>query len=280
MNILVLGRAKTGTTIIAKTIQNSLENASFMMEPTMVHLFLEYPIGNLVTKIIYEHWSDRPYLRLAIMNNELSLKFQKKVAIIRDPRDEMISRLFYIAYAYFSEKKVSREQLHPWLEIIKTKERTPQEISFEQMFEVLYKVIGIRHTLHMNDSFNYIRFLKQNNKNIFILRYEDFIENRLQPLTDYLEFSLTERRDVGTEFDRTRRSSGCNNWKNFFIPADLDKFKQLHGEEMEEMGYTDWQLTPTTSLNPEHGSLYLERILQEAVMRLDAKNAPDANKRS
>ena len=267
MNILVMGRAKTGTTIIAKTIQASLDNASFLMEPKTLNKFLEPYEDDLVAKLIFEHWSSRPHSRLAILNNELGLVFDKRIYIVRDPRDELISRMFYVAYGHLKEKRIEREQLNPWLELVKTKELNPESITVCDMLKAINQILGINMSLAMKDTVNYYRFLARHGLGSFLLRYESFMANQIHDLESYLGFSLTQERDVGKKFNRTRRSAASNNWKTFFVESDLEQFKYLHAEDMKAIGFDDWELSPVDQLNPEHGSLYLERILDEAVKR-------------
>jgi len=274
MNVLVMGRAKTGTTIIAKTIQASLDNASFLMEPKSLNKFLEPYEEDVVAKLIFEHWSSRPYSRLAILNNELGLVFNKRVFIVRDPRDELISRMFYVVYGHLKEGRIKREQLMPWLEMVKAKELKPESISVCEMLTLINQILGVNMSLAMTDTVNYYRFLARHGQRSFLLRYENFMANQLQDLESYLGFSLTQERDVGKKFDRTRRSAASNNWKTFFVASDLEQFKSLHADDMKSIGFDDWELSPVESLNPEHGSIYLERILDEALRRRSQYPAP------
>jgi hypothetical protein len=275
MNVIVMGRAKTGTTIIAKTIQASLDNASFLMEPKSLNKFLEPFEEDVVAKLIFEHWSSRPYSRLAILNNELGLIFDKRIFIVRDPRDELISRMFYVVYGHLKEGKVDRQHLIPWLEMVKAKESKPRSISVCEMLALINKILGVNMSLAMNDTVNYYRFLARHGRHSFLLRYENFMENKIQDLENYLGFALTQERDVGKRFNRTRRSAACNNWKTFFVASDLEQFKILHADDMKLIGFDDWALSPVESLNPEHGSIYLERILDEALRRRLQSSAPE-----
>jgi len=269
MKVLVVGRAKTGTTIIAKTLQNSIENAGFIMEPKNSNLFLaDYP-ESLVVKVIYEHWGGQPEARLALINNELSLQFDKCILIIRDPRDELISRMFYIVYGYIKQGLVTRKHLQPWLEIIREKEKNPELISVQQLMTVLNRLLDIRMNWNLNSTFEYFSFVKaeaKKNKGL-VLRYEDFITNKLQDVENYLGLTISGERSVGQCSNRVRRSASHNNWKSFFLPSDLEAFKTRHFTEMRAMGYTDWELAEIPSLNPEHGTVYLERIMDEAEAR-------------
>lgn len=275
MNVLIMGRAKTGTTIIAKTIQKSMPSASFLMEPKSIERFMVDHQNNLVAKIIFEHWSEQPYSRLALLNNELPTQFDKSIMILRDPRDELISRMFYIVYGYVKQGKISRAQLTPWQNIVVKKEMEPLTVSIQDMISVLNETLGIHINLELKNTFNYFRFINAHNEklNYLILRYEDFINNNLQSLEDYLGIQLTEERSVDQFNNRVLRTASYNNWKSYFLQSDLDAFKALHQHEMDAMGYQDWELLQTPELNPEHGSLYMSRILNEAEAKFAKDNA-------
>lgn len=266
MNVLIMGRAKTGTTIIAKTIQKSMVSASFLMEPKSIERFMVNHQNSLVAKIIFEHWSEQPYSRLALLNNELPTQFDKSIMILRDPRDELISRMFYIVYGYVKQGKISRDELTPWQNIVVKKEMAPLTVSIQDMISVLNETLGIHINLELKNTFNYFRFINAHNEklNYLILRYEDFINTNLQPLEDYLGIKLTEERSVDQFNNRVLRTASFNNWKSYFLQSDLDAFKTLHQNEMEAMGYQDWELNQAPELKPEHGSLYMSRILDEA----------------
>lgn len=264
MNVLVLGRAKTGTTVIAKTIQNSIEHVDLLMEPKSVSKFFVNYTANVVAKVIFEHWTKRPHTRLAFIHNEFALKFDKQIAIIRDPRDELISRMFYIVYGYIKNGEVSREEIQPWINIVREKERSPGTISVRELMLVLNQVFGIQKSMKISETFDYFRFLRDAFSSAHVVRYEDFMEGRQEELERYLGFPLNREVDIGQKFSRLRRTAAFNNWKTFFLQSDLDEFRHWHGDEMESMGYGDWELTPVDTLDPEHGSGYVERICEEA----------------
>jgi hypothetical protein len=270
MNVFVLGRAKTGTTVIAKTIQRSIENALLLMELKSFNKFMTAPQQDLVAKIIFEHWDTIPHSRLALLYNELPVKFDKTVMIVRDPRDELISRMFYVMYGHLRQGLISRDQLTPWLNIVREKEQSPASVSLRDMLKVLNKTLNIHMNFQLKDTFRYFNFVRKRSGDTksLVLHYEDFMEGNLEELEAYLGLTLTKERTVGQYNERIVRSASFNNWKSFFLQSDLDRFKELHQDKMDKMGYTDWELSSTPELDPEHGSVYLNRLLDEAEARL------------
>jgi hypothetical protein len=247
-----------------------MENALFLMEPKTIEKFLLPYKQDLVAKIIFEHWKFTPHSRFALLYNELSVKFKKSIMIVRDPRDELISRMFYVVFGYVKEGKVTRDQLAPWLDIVRKKESLPESVSLRDMLKVLNQTLNIHMNLNLGETFQYFNFVNNHNEKAdsFVLHYEDFMAGNLSELEAYLGLTLTEERSVGRFNNRIVRSASFNNWKSFFHQTDQDRFKELHQDKMEKMGYTDWELSSTPALDPEHGSVYLNRLLDEAEARL------------
>lgn len=58
MNVLVFGQGKSGTTVIAKTIQHSLPGAVFLMEPKTEQTLTRPGARHTVVKILYGQWQE------------------------------------------------------------------------------------------------------------------------------------------------------------------------------------------------------------------------------
>jgi hypothetical protein len=132
MNVLVIGLAKTGTTIISKTIEKSISgDIEYHLEPKTIIFFeqekFNYSKKSHVVKIIFEHWNLMPYMRSAICHNESLLKFDKIVCIERDIRDEIISRFMYKILPFSKKNIVTNEQIKIWTEWLKIKEINPKK---------------------------------------------------------------------------------------------------------------------------------------------------------
>lgn len=275
-NVLVVGRAKTGTTIISKTIQHSMPDAKYRLEPKDVTFFQNPEMVTsqepIVVKILYEHWDGRPNLRWAILRNELPLTFERIVLIKRDPRDEIISRLFYSTYAFFRRNGYDAHIATVWRDFVRQKEETPEAVSFRDMIEKWKSLTGVDVLQAIRGAQRYARFLSEMPDTAFILRYEDFIAGDLTRLEQYLGLSLTDKRDVGV-VQRTSRSNASNNWKRMFLPSDIPYLRERLDKVMHLLGYEDWTLDETPRLDPSHGSLYLDRIIDEVRAKLDAETA-------
>src|SRR5438105_13573466 len=98
MKVLVFGQGRTGTTVIAKTIQHSLPGASFLMEPKTEQSLLRARASSQVAKILHGQWRENLPGLSRILRNESPIQFDKIVKTIRDPRDQAISFLLYNYY--------------------------------------------------------------------------------------------------------------------------------------------------------------------------------------
>jgi hypothetical protein len=264
MNILVIGKGKTGTTIISKSIQLSMPDSVYYLEPKKIGFFMNAGQQGraCVVKIIYEHWDSTPNLREAIMHNELALRFKRIVAIVRDLRDEAISRLFYIALA-LAQRGVEQRRMDAWLEVLREKECDPRALSFVDMLGKLNSIFGTKVAPRPPMDLRYLQFLDKHAQRIHVVKYEDFLEDRLDDLESYLGFEIADDRHVG-EFHWTRRTATYNNWKRFFTPADVERLRDLYDPLLSRHGYTDWALDPEPVLKTEECSGYVERIVADA----------------
>lgn len=260
MNILVIGKAKTGTTVISKTLHHSLVDAHYHLEPKRIRFFgREYPATEShVVKLLFDHWETRPHLRDAILFDETELKFDKKIAIIRDPRDELISRLFFIA-RNLAAQGAAQEKMERWIDFLRHKESNPQAVSVHEMMAELNRLFGTSVEPKPKLAMAYLKWIQGMGERVYVLKYEDFMQGKLDGLSRYLGMPLSDNRDVG-ELAYTQRSSDIFNWKRLFTEDDVSMLKPAYADLLDQAGYTDWELEPQTSLDPAIGSEYVRRI--------------------
>ncbi len=271
MNVLVFGQGKSGTTVIAKTIQHSLLDAKFLMEPKSEGEIVPRPGHPLVVKILAGQWKENLPGLTRILRNESGVRFDRIVKILRDPRDQAISSFLYNFYHLAEDGRASAEQMQELLALVRAKELNPGAISFTQLCAELNRILrwkGYSSVWLMTESGlvahrAFWELLCSLGNSGYFLRYEDFMRGALAGLEAYLGFSLTSRREVG-EFGRTKRSASWGNWREFFTAEDVAVLRPLLGDLLAEMGYADWELRPVGKLNSAHFSEYLLRLLREA----------------
>lgn len=265
ISILVVGKAKTGTTFLAKAMQNSLGDCSLEMEPKAAEFifdrYLQKPIGNEVVKLIFEHWSSKPNLMSALLADELPVRFDKKVIIVRDPRDELVSRLLYLVKPLKDQGKLTDSSLEEWLVTLRTIEEGGKRIPFQELLnrtsELFNTDLLASFVSYMNEFSSY--YVSKPNS-VFAVRYEDLIDKRVEHLEKYLGFSLNYAITEDDLIRRTKRSSSYGSWKSFFHEEDVEFFKPIMSDFMGQIGYNDWSISAAELPHKEVTSIYVERL--------------------
>jgi hypothetical protein len=262
MNLLVVGKAKSGTTIISKTIQASAGVEHYHLEKRKLQFFESQHLAQpLLVKLLFEDWGRRSNLLRGICLNEATLRFGKVVLIVRDPRDVLVSLLMFRSAQLLAD--LPDEATDEWIELLRCKESFPRQQRVAVLFSQLGRIAGVnlefaRLVRSFLPWFNFVRDLGR--KNVFCLKYEDFMRGRLQGLEAYLGFPIAADREVGA-YVNTPRTRGVDNWKEFFMPADLDQVDGLIGARMRQLGYEDWELGRAAPLVPEFYSDYVLKVI-------------------
>lgn len=265
-NTLVIGMYKTGTTIVASVIERSLPGATLYFEPRHVGYFekLAKTTEPVVVKLIYEHWMHRPFLLNGIIRGETGFRPDKSVAIIRDPRDGMISALMYAAYQFVLDG-ASREQIDEWVEVIRAKEAKPGRHSVIDLMESMNRIFKLSYPLDwFFESFaRYSAWLSDARDLVHVLRYEDFVAGDTAALAAYLGVRVKKTREVVPGLQRVSRTRRSGDWRKLMLPEDVAHWKPRYGEALAAHGYTDWELR-SAPCDPAEGSAYVMKIAEEA----------------
>jgi hypothetical protein len=269
--------SKTGTTIVASVVQKSLLHARLLVEPRTVALLekLGRHAVPWVVKILYEHWQRRPFLLEGIVRGETGFSPDKAVAIVRDPRDGLVSAVMYRAYECVQEG-ASERSVQEWVEIVRGKEADPRQYSLLALMAHFSRIFHVDLT---PDSFfatfvDYSRWIVRNRDRFHVLKYEDFVAGSTSALSAYLGIALSESRDVDPSLGRVARTRRSGGWRAVMLPEDASYLRQRYGAALEERGYGDWELRPGT-LDPEEGSAYITKITSEAFRSARQKRASE-----
>lgn len=274
MNVIVIGPAKTGTTAVSKAIHHALPGSDYRLEPKLTQFFMRAvdPTPGVVVKIIYEHWNDRRHLRNAILHNEMPLKFDRVVATLRDPRDEIVSRMYYVARGSAMNRALPPGAIDAWIELLRRKERDPESLPFLTICDEAKRILGVELRPDPSIAERYHRYLIGTPKRIHILRYEDFVDGKLDALSDHLGVRVAPDPELG-EVDYTFRSGGYGEWRRIFTPSDVAELRPRLGPVLDAMGYSDWTLAPEPSLDPSTRSDYVRRLVEDVRARTERATA-------
>ena len=186
--------------------------------------------------------------------------FDKKIFLVRDPRDRWISGFFY---RWFHLHNPDPEAFYRALRLTEHKEKHPDEVPFHQLHSSDPYVLqtwaaGYKEGLDALSDF--LTGLAQDGW--FILHYEDLVDKNWAALEAYLGFSLAADHGIRPSFKHVSRTNSHSNWRRWFTPDDEAFFKPVFGPFLHAQGYNadDWQLETVQELPAAEGSGYMHRL--------------------
>lgn len=235
--VLVNGSPKTGTTWMLKlvsSIPGYREVGNFDGE---IQRYNSVQAG----EVVHGHDWYTPELAELLARNQI-----KVIVLMRDPRDQLISRVFHIR----------RVENHLWHQRL-------SEVSLDEAIMLCIEgrdgLPGTRTMIELTQSWLNSGFDQ------VVVRYEELINDprgQFQRVLDYLEVKLPddllkaiitrnqfERLSGGRKFWKQARRQGqedpqshfrkgiVGDWKNYLKPEHIVRFKQLAGDKLIELGY-------------------------------------------
>lgn len=271
MKVLVAGLPKTGTTALMYLIANSLPPVTRkLMEPdSCPSEFLDEP-GDAVAKILIKPKVDF----------ESFSRFEKKIAIVRDPRDRMVSDLLYSQFhaPYLDDNaRVSRA-----LEALRKKESSPGSVPFIELVRILGELAGgndpvKRHMHGIGQKDKWFHDAVDRLAYPFLYHYEDFVAGRYRVIEQYLGVPLIGDAKVPDGVRRVVRTKSSGDWRNWFTAVDIEVYRPLLSPELHRQGYgDDWTISESPVIDQQHCSAYFLRLVDE--YREDARKKPQMQK--
>ncbi|MBN2530220.1 MAG: sulfotransferase family 2 domain-containing protein [Deltaproteobacteria bacterium] len=261
MKIFIAGISKTGTTGLMYLIRNSMKDSPLeIFEPKVC------PPDALAT--------DNDVLAKALisplLDSDSFSTFDKKITIIRDPRDRLVSVLLYSQFhaPYSREKK----KVAKVMDVLRHKESDPASVSIQEIMnrmvvanedpEVTLDVFQKRLTAPVIWVTKYLKKMT----GTLIYKYEDFVTEQYQSLEQYLGFPLTGEAVVPDNLKRVSRTNRSGNWRSWFTEEDVRVYKPIFSDWLKAYGYDpdDWELDTKPSIEQEHCSGYFAKLIREA----------------
>jgi len=274
MKIVIAGLGKSGTTGLFFKVKNSLpEDTKCLFEPRRHIPTAEDLKVTVLAKILLY---DPERIDYGSFDD-----FDKKVFIVRDPRDRVISQLLYEVWnSFYGDKK----KIAAFLHLLEKKESDPFAVSVLGILGVIKK--NKKHNFWKSPKLSKVREkskelefwisnLYGRNFNLsmdfynrhpdyFLIKYEDFVAGRIGNLEDHLGFRLFAAPVVDREYGRVVRTQKSGDWKNWFLKQDIKFFRPRFLSFMEKYGYLDnWELNKEPKILPEYSSGYVRRISEE-----------------
>lgn len=257
MRCLIVGTAKTGTTALLYGV------AQAMGAQTVVHMeeriAPRQPLPpQLAAKVILEH-------ERADELAAFGAGFDRRVLLVRDPRDNLVSRLLYTAGTQ-RELLDDPAYLRTFATLLQRKQREPAKLPLLQLPPLGRPSVFLSKTCAANRAladFAATAAAAEHGQ-WFILRYEDLVAGRLEALSAYLGVTVQGGASVAAEYQRVARTKGAGDWRHWFTDDDVVCFRPLLAPLMAALGYPDdWTLAPAPQIAPEHSWQYFERLVRE-----------------
>lgn len=258
LRYIVLGMGKSGTTALYSAIARGVDTpVDLFFEPVDLDIVRPSDPGHaLVAKVLLEK------TRMESMDRLVD-GFDKRVFLVRDPRDVLISRLLYKIRdmdVIFEESK-----LGIFLDALRCKEQHPSSRGVIELYEMLAELTGEPSYL---DAFarvhqSAVRKWERLRDAYHLITYEAFIDGRTDRLSEYLGITISPNVEVAAQWRRVARSKGYGDWKHWFLERDLDYVRDNAAEFMAAFGYdADWETAEPRVIPAETTTDYVERIIE------------------
>jgi hypothetical protein len=266
MKVLILGLGKSGTTILLEILKKSVSGDTVC--------FFE-PVGCRPEDTV--SLSGKNVLSKVLLNKMLGYDaygpdacsfFDKRIFIQRDPRDLLISNFLFSAMRLSITSDFWK--FSQMVSALRAKEHRPRSISYWELFKLLVRLSGggISPTVVLEQNLKDLCFAARvrrlHGDGVFRLRYEDLVDRRLEKLEEYLGLRLAPVQEVAEPFRYVARSRARGDWRNWFLPEDVEFFRPRLREYLQELGYDDgWELPAEPKVTPERASGYLMRLAEQ-----------------
>lgn len=259
MKILIAGLAKTGTTGLLYLIANSFAKMPrLLFEPKKCPDDLRSQSGVVVAKIL-----------IGTRLNAASFShFDKKITLVRDPRDRIVSALLYSQY--HAKYLLDDDRVRVVREVLEKKEASPQSVPIREVIEVMGRVAGKSNAVASRqgraiDSLDWFDKYVATIPDALLYKYEDFVSGEYAPLEKHLGMRLSGVPEVPNRLNRVERTKSYGDWRNWFTPEDVRNYQPMLASWLKTHGYDaeDWALNPKPSIAPEHCSGYFMRLVTE-----------------
>jgi hypothetical protein len=251
--ILVLGSGKAGTTALFYCVKASAEQHFGTPFPTL----FEPKAASNIAAFRHEFGVVKMILdRFAVTEKDFIPRFAKRIFIVRDPRDNFISRLIWFVKTRLPEQnpKVRQETI----ELFARKQSDPDSIGVFEIFSFIEKKFDAEgvSTYSQKSSFLSCDFFSHSRDDFFALRYEDFVERQLGPLSEYLGFPLVHSFEIDRRHQAVFRTGGYGSWKNWFTEDDRISFVDPNRERLISLGYEDERPYAQKRIDPAEATEY------------------------
>jgi hypothetical protein len=265
MKILIIGQAKSGTTALYHALKQSLSGKYTSLFEPKSYLANDGDQFTLAKVLINE------FVNIDDFDN-----FDKKILIVRDPRDNLVSLLLY---AIYDQKFITDDnKVNFFIDKLEKKQINPASISLIDLFKVLSDLSDKDLLELFTQRYQAGLLFDTHYQNYFVYKYEDFVTCRFSSLEEYLGFKLNFNGKVEEALGRVTRTKGSGDWRNWFTQQDVKYFSPIYHDYLVKYGYDlEWKLNPEPKILPEHSTVYVKGLIQ---LRRSTPQTNNENKKS
>ena len=187
-------------------------------------------------------------------------EFDKKIMIVRDPRDNVVSRVLYGPCATEAFRN-DEAKIAAFADALLRKEAEPSSTSMLEIIALFSRLTGQDWAMRLSSLYDLALDFHRTNGGFLVHTYEDFIAGRYAAIEDYLDIALPSgEADVTAQYAHVIRIKAANDWRNWFTAEDVAFFRPHLAPFMRAYGYPDdWTLATEPHIRPAHGSQFVRR---------------------
>lgn len=229
IHTLIAGIAKSGTTILFQRVLESL--------PSGCRAYFEPWTRRELREILAR---PEPTAAKILLGGEHSgdfaehRRFDRRILIVRDPRDRLVSQLLYNFYDF----KVGgdAEGFARARRILEGKIAAPASVPATEVFDEISALCGRPGVdwlaQHHRIALEFLERVRP-----CVVRYEDMIEGEVEALGKYLGRPLVMEAELPAAYRRVSRSKTYGEWRAWLVEEDLERIHRLAGDFMDAFGY-------------------------------------------
>lgn len=257
--ILIVGVGKSGTSFLFHLIKNNLpfsEPPHTLFEPNELK-----NVSGIKRCVLVK-------LNLSLLNVNYNgyEQFDKRILLIRDPRDLCVSSILYEG-AYHRIWHEDIRTIESLRSLLIRKTEKPESVT---MTEIAALMSGSKSPNFFRDNLKkrlkfFVKFYRQSN-GFVILRYKDLISENLNDIEAYLDFKLNFSAGDSADLKRVKRSATAGDWKLWFTKDDMKLFNTICEDYAEAFGYRLDELPPAVSdevIQPAHAHEYVMSLINQ-----------------
>lgn len=250
--ISIIGIAKSGTSALYSSIKSALPAPRrILFEPNNAAelAYVTAGDGNGMTKMMFGALEGHKY------DPDL---FTHRVAIVRDPRDTIISSTLF----RFNRLKLlnNKELFSHLVSLFEQKEKDPRSISVHDILEAAEK----GEAQDMKDSFGnllqkYSGYLDGADQHV--ITFDQMVAGDFDALNDYLGLTLLPPPPLEGWVSKISRKGTSGDWKHWFTPEDVAFFRPAMDPFINKYGFDpEWTLEDEPLIEPQYCSQYITRL--------------------